>query len=346
MGSNKFCAVPFLEINFYLYRFGNSYNRLGATPCCSGWIESPFSLAVIPVNENEEDIDIMSSWNSDMMKNFRESIIDGSYRYCKKEECPYYYSGKLMTLEGEAVKYVENKIVEVKEFPSLIRLSIDYKCNLQCPSCRGRRYSEENDSTYKRIKIFLSKAKRLYLNGNGELFSNKQILRALRGFSEKKYPNLEEISFITNGTLLNKSMWYSLPEDLRKRVVEIIVSVDSFDPDVYKKIRVGGNFDILYKNLLFLSDLRKNKEIKKLTLVCVLQNANIKEIDSYVENVVKLGVDSLLLNRISNWYMSKEDFSKINLPYDWEKIYKKEIDRAKDIIRNSNLNFVSNIIKI
>lgn len=345
--NNKYCVVPFTDITVHLYEFKGP--GLGLVPCCSAWVKEPLNLAKIPVFEDNKDnsfINFIQSWNDSRLVELRRSIIDGTYKYCKKDTCPYYYSDALPCPDEEIKTYIRDKKVVLDYLPKTIKICIDNTCNLQCPSCRKEKIYNSSDLTYKRTKAFMSMSKRIFINGSGEVFANKQMLKALREYTYKEFPNIEGFLFITNGTLLNKTMWYSLPEDLRERVLDINISIDSFNSETYKKIRVSGNFDILYKNLLFISDLRKNNELKHITASCVLQNKNIKEISDFIKNVIDLKFDTVIINKIENWGWEDIIFSKINLPYNWSNIYKKEIDEAICRVKDSNIEFISNILRI
>ena len=74
----------------------------------------------------------------------RESIYDGSFRYCRHDRCPLIKSGSLGSLEdagsnhffGQAVK---ERRTTLDALPQFVNLVSDRSCNLYCPSCRTHR---------------------------------------------------------------------------------------------------------------------------------------------------------------------------------------------------------------
>lgn len=68
---NYVCRVPFdsLEIHNNVYFL-----------CCPPWL---------PNKINQTEFPIKDVWYSSPIDEVRKSILDGSYRYCDKEMCPY-----------------------------------------------------------------------------------------------------------------------------------------------------------------------------------------------------------------------------------------------------------------
>lgn len=342
---NKICPVPFFKVQIHPFRYVD-LSRLVLVPCCGHWVKNPYRDADIIIPEREGKIDLMSAWNSPMMIEFRRSIIDRSFRYCRQDTCPYFYSDRLPWVREEVIDSIKSGEVVLNYLPETIDLCIDLKCNLHCFSCRIERRSIEDRRTYVRMIEFMKIARNIFMNGAGEVFSNQQMIKALREYDPVKYPQLEGFLFITNGTLLNKTMWISLPYSLRERILDINVSVDSFNKDSYEEIRKGASFEVISRNLLFLSMLRKNGELKHSTITCILQQKNMQELYDFVYRSIELGFDTIIINKIENWIHSDYIYNKIKLPEDWKEKYSKEIEKVLDLIKSSKVELVSNVIKI
>jgi hypothetical protein len=76
------------------------------------------------------------NWNSQLAEDIRNSIIDGSYKFCIESKCP-----KLTGLkEGKINGLIEKKNFNIHDYnPSTlksVKFNFDQSCNLQCPSCR------------------------------------------------------------------------------------------------------------------------------------------------------------------------------------------------------------------
>jgi MoaA/NifB/PqqE/SkfB family radical SAM enzyme len=313
-------------------------------------INPPYSTFSIPVIEDTKgNIDIMYTWNSKELKLFRETILDGSYRYCIKESCPFWVAGKLPPIPEIAKPYVLNKIVHLEYPPLLIKLGIDRACNLTCPSCRNSKESIPKEATYNRtISLFKSGTKTISLSSSGEVFINKHLLKILQEFSKDQFPDLEGFRISTNGTALTKTVWHSLSKDFKSLLRSINISVDSPNEATYNKIRVGGNYSALHKNIAFVSSLRAAGEFERLTLTCILQKSNVLGLVDFVNYAIKIKADMLAVHKIEYWgHVEKTYFDEhLGLPKNWRVIYSEVLKEATDLIKSHNIMLISNIIKL
>jgi sulfatase maturation enzyme AslB (radical SAM superfamily) len=344
---DKICGVPFSELAIHPKK--TDEYLLSAIPCCSSWLKPPYSQFSIEVKEDPSGkIDIAGAWNSPLYIAFRESILSGSYQYCRPDVCPYFTLGDFPPLPEEALPYIEKKETYLNYPPITINVAIDRACNLSCPSCRTKLYNEPKEKSYQRIiSILSSGVKHIFINGAGELFINRYLMKAFRGFSFNSYPNVRRFSVITNGTALNRTAWYTLSDDFRSALYSINVSIDSPKKETYEKIRVGGKFEVLIKNLEFISKLREEGSVKHLILTSVLQRLNIAELPKFVKYAICIKADHLNLNRIENWghFDSDEFKNRIDLPENWEVTYKDEIAEAVHLMIENGVSWVSNTIK-
>jgi len=342
------CGIPFSEI--VIHHDYRDRDNLAAVSCCSAWLKPPYSTFSLPVIEDvNNNIDIMVTWNSEELKKFRETILDGSYTYCIKESCPFWVNGKLPPVPEIAEHYIRNKIVQLEYPPISIKLGIDRACNLTCPSCRNTKNIIPKEATYKRtLSFFKSGAKVISFSYSGEVFVNRYLLKILQEFSHSQFPDIEELQVLTNGTALSKTLWYSLSNDFKAILTDLCISLDSPNELTYNKLRVGGNYQALHKNIEFLSSLRTTGELKQLTLMCVLQKINVIELVEFVNYAIKVKANSLIIHKIEHWgHKDKSYFDEhLGLPKDWQVKYAEIIKEAINLIKLHNIKLVSNVIKL
>ena len=133
----KMCSNPFFNL---------SININGEVwVCCRDW--SQYSVG----NIKEKD-DLINIWNGKPLKEFRNSITDGSYVYCG-ERCPYLLS----EMENSAIHSKTSILKHVRENPiPNIALSVDKSCNLQCPSCRNEKILSLSEQEEKQARIIIN----------------------------------------------------------------------------------------------------------------------------------------------------------------------------------------------
>lgn len=201
--------------------------------CCPSWMKKPIG------NLNKQSIDEI--WNSSIAQEIRQSIHDGSFRYCDKKLCPYIV-GNLLGTKSQApadlIEVVKNEQVVLENRPSKIMLTYDQSCNLSCPSCRTEKIShspgtapfiESNSYTSLIENEFIhslgDKPLRLNVTGSGDPFASTAYIQFLEGIDGSKFPNLV-IDIQTNGVLLTPLMWERMKK-LHKNLGEISVSIDA-----------------------------------------------------------------------------------------------------------------------
>lgn len=347
MKNEKICGVPFYEMA--IYQDAEDKNKIMALPCCKSWLKPPYtSNGYISVREDANGIDIMDAWNSYKFILFRNSIINGSYEFCDLQSCPNYKSNNLQEIPKIALPLIDKNILNLNFAPILTRVCCDNYCNLACRSCRSNRIQNPIPQSYHRLKSIMSSGtKSIFINGGGELFANKYLMQAIYEFSSKKYPNINEFDIITNGTLLNKSMWNSLPEDFKNKIIKIIISLDSFNKKTYSELRKGADYSITLKNVKFISSLKNKGEIPKFGLSFVIQRKNIEELPSFIKFSEDIGVDIVVLNKVEKWGHFGQDYyeREIGLPENWKIIYKDIVNKTEELIKKTKMKVSSNILK-
>lgn len=292
--SGRFCFEP-----FYFLLVGN---RGKVYPCCAGWLHD-FSIGNILKSS-----DIHSIWNSDKAKLFRQSVCDGSFRYCKGT-CPKLASGSLPRIDqfdAEWREIISNPMRDLKHPPQKIQFSYDLNCNLKCISCRHTIYKmrESQIKSYDIaketiLKPLLKEAEVLVISGSGELFTSKHSLSYLEELNPREYPKLR-FDIMTNGTLFTEENWNKYPL-LQEKINQLIISIDASQKETYEAIRRGGKWEVLLSNLSFAGWLRKSNRIKGLHLMFVVQRLNYRDMVGFIQLGYDLSADRICFSRIANW---------------------------------------------
>jgi molybdenum cofactor biosynthesis enzyme MoaA len=281
------CITPFVYLEAH---------KNGVYSCCPSWLPNKIS--------NLEDID--KAWESEELKKVQESILDGSYKYCSKTECPYLSELLNNKKIPQGFRPVNNfNGNDYKIGPTNINFAFDRSCNLSCPSCRnvaimadGTELEFIDDTINKIVDVYGKNIKMLYLSGSADPFASKSIRKLLLNFDREKFPNVNHIHLHTNALLLTAKMWNSLSH-IHDLIKTIEISVDASNEETYKIVRRGGEWKTLIDNLNFISTLKlRDKRIS-----FVVQDLNYLEMENFYSLMMKIfknNVD-IYFNKITNW---------------------------------------------
>jgi len=315
----SFCDVPWRHLE--IYQGGN------ASLCCFGWLPLPVGN---PRAQSLEEI-----WNSDFAIAIRQSILDGSFRFCSKIHCQYIAGRSLprrMSPNSPGTKLDSTKMpqrwVEVNpaKFPArlthpprTLRLCYDRTCNLACPQCRNDYYLATREEQERMDREFLPfmlevarNAETVGLNGSGEVFASKHARHFLSRLRREQFPQLK-FWFVSNGQLFNEKVFREF--DLYGRIQWIQISMDAARPGTYRIVRRGGNFQRLLSNLAFLSSLKTSRGEKfRLEICFIVSSMNFRDMPEFVQLGKRFHVDSILFNLIRNWgHLSLTKFEELNV---------------------------------
>ena len=323
------CSVPFTSLEIH--------NNVGFV-CCPSWLPNEIKLNEIPLKD---------AFNSEPILDIRNSILDGSFKYCNKELCPYL--SKLLTdniASGPITLKSNSKhttsIVEPNT-PTNVIMNFDRTCNYKCPSCRVDLIVEDSkgirrvEKTIEDIdKYYSQHVKTLYITGSGDPFVSVGFRNYLRNFNPKKYPNLKSIHLHTNASMWNKEMWDSM-SNVHKYVHTCEISIDAGTKDTYEnKTRLGGNWENLMNNLKFISTL-PNMNVKA---SFVVQDSNYMEMETFYNLMYSIFDNkvNVFFGKITNWGTFSEGEFKLKQVWDTEhpehQLFKKEFNK---IWKNTNL---------
>jgi hypothetical protein len=326
---NYICTVPFdsLEVHDNV-----------CFVCCPSWLPNKIEINEIPLKD---------VYNSEPIIDIRDSILDGSFKYCNKELCPYL--SKLINhgIKSGPIQLKENSqytnpIVE-NNTPDYLVMNFDRTCNYKCPSCRVDLIVEGSDGlrrvekTINEIDEHYSKhVKTLYITGTGDPFVSVSFRNYLRNFNPKKYPQLTNIHLHTNASMWNEEMWNSMP-NIHKFVHTCEISIDAGTKNTYEnKTRLGGNWDNLLKNLKFISTIPR----LSVKTSFVVQDTNYMEMEIFYNLMQSIfgKKANVFFGKITNWGTFSEGEFKLKQVWNTEhpehQLFKKELNK---VWKNQNL---------
>jgi organic radical activating enzyme len=309
--------------------------------CCPSWLP--------------EDVwdgkSIKSSFNSDKSKEIRESIIDGSYKFCNEIQCPNLSQLKNNKISSKFIKKNDENIELLKRKTNIetVNFCFDRSCNFQCPSCRNELINYYGTDR-KQVEIKLdeitnelsSEIKRLYLTGTADPFYSKSFREFMETLDSKKWNNLELIHIHTNGSLWNEKMWERV-KAIHPYVKSCEVSIDAASKDTYEnKTRIGGKWETLLDNLKFIT---KITTINRFSFSFVVQDSNFREMKDFyylITNYMKGSKSKfdVFYNAITNWgTYSEEEYNEKNVTNPNHKDHKEFLSVLEEM---QNLPFFTN----
>jgi MoaA/NifB/PqqE/SkfB family radical SAM enzyme len=276
---------------------------------CGAWTKLP-PVGNIFQNSLEE------IWNSKKAARVRSYFFSERYlQFCNPHKCPFLQDQTLKMREVPDLvtdRHREEILSEktVLEAPfTRVNLITDRRCNLRCIMCEPAKGDTGPDAgaTKKAIEAItphLSHIKWLAPCVLGEVFVVPELMALLKG------PLLAENSvtlyFNTNGILFNEKLWEKIGHN---KVGDVTVSIDGMG-ETYEKIRVGGRWDTLLKNLHFISRLRKKGDLGSAKIAVVVMRDNIEQLEGLVDLTRELGFDRILLQPMSRDYPQNIFFHK------------------------------------
>lgn len=288
------CLYPFTFLEFH--------PKGDVFCCCPAWTKAG------PVGNLYKQT-IEEIWNGPRIKKIRKNIYENNYQQvCKMDYCPYINNPiNLSQVEKKASSKLKKIIQQIKQrkthldtLPLRVSLAQNAKCNLRCKMCISHQgycpvEPKLNELVYKRTlpKLF-SDLETIKLTGNGDPFAQKSTLDFMQNFDSSKYPDIN-FKILTNAQLLNKKLWQKIKH---LDITSINISIDAATKKTYEKIRVGGNWETLQKNLKFISQLRKNNKINNLVINMTVMKSNYKELVKFAKMGLKFNCDYIHYRKI------------------------------------------------
>ena len=296
-----FCAQPFERFEI----LGGGGDRGDVYFCCQNWVTRSIG------NMSETSVDQV--WNGKSAQQFRRSILNGTFEYCRADLCPFLQrvDGPVQRVEDvtdpDLLKVIQNDLTVLPFGPKDIICCFDQSCNLSCPTCRNQLIMETQHkdaivNIQKRLEDeALADARLLYITGSGDPFGSPYFRRWLQTMKRASMPKLERIHLHTNALLWTPRIWASIPEEIRALVTSTTISIDAARPESYAENRRGGDFETLLKRLDFIADLRRNGPLSYLEIHMTVQLNNFEEMPEFVELGRRHACDRVSFHKMVDW---------------------------------------------
>ncbi|MCM1261862.1 MAG: radical SAM protein [Butyrivibrio sp.] len=228
-----------------------------------------------------QDSSIEELWHGEKAEAFRQSMLDGSYRFCDCQQCPFLANNNLDTM---LVEY------SVPEYPKFCSLSYEEQCNYVCKFCRKEPYrikdSEKEciDKIEYELNKFIDQLDTVSTNGVGEIFCSTRTMRLLSTINTDRKLSIELES---NGSLFNRKNWEKI-SNLEKYDLTVYITVHSFNEATYQFLS-GTDMPMsnVIENLHFIQELRDKDIVNHFEIATVVCESNFREMPAYVERCLK-----------------------------------------------------------
>ncbi len=176
--------------------------------------------------------------------------------------------------------------------PEVISLHTTDRCNLRCVMCprseRVGRSSLARDALRRVCDALFPAARKAIVTGN----QGEPMVADFDVVVDAAQRHEVPLDLVTNGTLLTGERYAAIEAALR----HLNVSIDSHLPEVYERIRVGGRFDLLRRNLEEIAQRRRASIRPPLwTFSAVVMRSNLDHLAGLVEFAADLGADAVIL---------------------------------------------------
>jgi MoaA/NifB/PqqE/SkfB family radical SAM enzyme len=298
-----YCAKPFQMLE--VHEGGSSYL------CCPSWCDMKLG--------SPNGASFLDMWNGPKAQEYRKSILDGSFRHCKKDHCPHLESrtGAVGSLKQLEIRGFSERIIEdlkhesriLDHGPIAINCCYDRSCTLACPSCRdkiimhkGEKLQEIKKLQDRLRKEIMRDAEHLFITGSGDPFGSSIFREWLQTMTGVEAAALKNVHLMTNAQLLNQEMWNSLNKAARESINSLEISIDAASKVTYHVNRKNGKWDKLLANLGFISQLRKQGDLKNVRISMVVQKNNFMEMSAFIQLAERFAFDHIFFSKILNWF--------------------------------------------
>jgi len=280
----RYCRSPFEQIK--LNSNGNAYC------CCQSWIGKPIG--------SWRQSTLEEIWNGPEVTSIRESVLDGTYKYCNRNRCPVLQDRQHYLWRTTETTPAVNLVA--------LTLGIERTCNLKCPTCRTGVICEDIPEDSRKMRLAKAVAQRfndgaicaLSLTGNGEPLVAHTSLCVLRNIKVTGANRNGRIVLHTNGLLLRKR-WPSYA-NCHSITRQLSISIDAAHPKTYEMNR-GGQWKDLLENLDYA-----RKTFSLITLNFVVQTNNYREMSDFVELAQSFGCRARF-TPIQNWAFPAHEYA-------------------------------------
>lgn len=228
-------------------------------------------------------------------------------------------------------------------FPQLILVALTSPCNAQCPHCpstpandggeiRRTPGPDGNQENFLRPEWYKNMSDecatygaRLRLSSYGETMLHPKFVELVEYSSDRGVPT----SIITNGSLLTPAKAECL---IRAGVESIEISMETHDPELYPKLKVGLKFEKVLQNLKALREIRDRlwsnpvgnhltTKLRTFIIVSIVnqpKNPTIKEAEAFYQGIADhVSIRAFLtwgLDSLENQNPSRNHYLKNSTP--------------------------------
>jgi len=197
-----------------------------------------------------------------------------------------------------------DRINEAERFPKVILIDNTNACNLKCSMCdhnnvyKYRKIRRMDFSLYQKIIDEIAQenpSARVWEIFFGDPFLCKDMAKRIQYAKDK---GLTDVVLNTNGVLMTPS---KSQEFIEAGLDALYVGIDAASKETYDKIRVGGNFEQVVKNVLQYRDLLKKygRSSQKLFVQFVESDLNEHEVTEFKKFWKNHGVNVKIRPKIS-----------------------------------------------
>ncbi len=187
------------------------------------------------------------------------------------------------------LKELLNREVCLKSKPLSAQILLTNKCNLKCLVCNFKEYHDGTIIDGAKIEAILKDNPQLITvewSGGGEPLIHPQF----EYFLDLTHSLHIKQILITNGLLLTESIM----EKIAKYDVNLVLSVDGHSKNIYEKLRVNANYDILVKNIETINKYRRKYNSKGfLRIYYIVVKENYKYLHDMLNFIEKNGINEI-----------------------------------------------------
>ncbi len=190
-------------------------------------------------------------------------------------------------------EYRERPLI-MKSQPPGIEIELTNRCNLACIQCLrslGLKPYKLGDIEYENFQRILAQfpyVMNLSVNGFGEPMMYKRFFDVI-AYTRKERPWCK-IGIYSNGMLIDQEKAERLMDS---GLTELNISIDAAFPNTYRRVRRGGNLEVLHENIrrLVRTKRQTGARFPMLGINFVMLNENVGELVPFVEQAHEFGVD-------------------------------------------------------
>ncbi|MBF0479363.1 MAG: radical SAM protein [Candidatus Omnitrophica bacterium] len=218
-----------------------------------------------------------------------DSQFDESYKICEYPVDPSWE--KIMNRQFPRYEEYRRNWKMASEghifpFPLCVEVESSYYCNLRCPMCAREVIGTFDEKGFLEPEIYTKLLKEasqhqmsaIMMDHEGEPLTNPRIADMVK---EAQDAGLFDIWLHTNANLLTEELSEAL---IKNGITKMNFSIDAATEQTYDKIRIGGNYPLVVKNVMKFLELKKKmkKDYIRTRVSFVLQKDNGHEREAFI----------------------------------------------------------------